>query len=527
MLVVEEPVPAGLDRRPGRAGAAAGRVRLPVVLTCVAAAVAVAALLPLGYLVLRAGEGGWATVGDVLFSADTGWLLVRSVGLATAVTAACAVLGVTLAWLTVRCDLPGRRAWRVVAAVPLAIPSYVGAFAYISVFPGLTGFKGSWLVLTLLSYPLVFLPVAAALERIDPTFEEVARSLGDGSARTFRRVTLPQLRPSIATGSLLVFLYVLSEFGAVSILRFNSFTHAIYQSYRSSFDRTPAAILGCLLLAVTFVVVVAEARTRGRAKYYAAGPGASRPPAVVSLGRGRWAALAVPVGTAALALGLPGVVLVRWLLESVQADVDMGRAWAAAGGSLLASSLGALVTAAAAVPVALLAARHRGKVVGAIERASYVGHALPGIVIALSLVFFSARYLSSLYQTLPVLIFAYLVLLLPLAVSAIYTSALQAPPVLEEVARSLGKRPMSVMRTVTAPLLAPGVAAGAALVFLACMKELPATLLLGAHRVRDPGHPPVVGDVGRGLRGGGGAGGDARDAGGGPDVGAFPAPRQG
>ncbi len=443
------------------------------------AAVALAALLPVAYLLVRAGEGGWSTVSDTLFTEGTGRLLARSLGLAAAVTLASAVIGVALAWLTVRCDLPWRRGWRVVAALPLAVPSYVGAFAYISAFPGMTGFKGAWLTLTLLSYPYVLLPVAAALERIDPSFEEVSRSLGNNAADTFRLVTLPQLRPAIATGSLLVFLYSLSDFGAVSILRFDSFTRVIYQSYQSSFDRTPAAVLGCLLLAVTLVVVSAEARTRGRARYYASGPGANRPPRVTRLGRARWWALSVPVTVAVLALGIPAVTLVRWLVDSVQADVDLARVWRAAGGSLMASGLGALVTGAAAIPVALLAARHRSRMASVVERSAYVGHALPGIVVALSLVFFSARYLTSLYQRLPVLVFAYLVLFLPLAVSAVYTSAVQASPALDEVARSLGKRPLAVLRTVTAPLLAPGVAAGTALVFLTCMKELPATLLLG------------------------------------------------
>jgi iron(III) transport system permease protein len=441
--------------------------------------VALAALLPVVYLLVRAGEDGWTKVSDTLLTEGTVRLLARSLGLAAAVTLASAVIGVALAWFTVRCDLPGRRVWRVVAALPLAVPSYVGAFAYLSVFPWLTGFRGAFVVLTLLSYPYVFLPVAASLERIDPSFEEVSRSLGNNAGATFRKVTLPQLRPAIATGGLLVFLYCLSDFGAVSILRFDSFTRVIYLSYQGSFDRTPAAILGCLLLVVTLVVVSAEARTRGRARYYASGPGANRPPRVTRLGRARWWALLVPAGVAVLALGIPAVNLVRWLVDSVQADVDMARVWRAAGGSLVASGLGALVTGAAAIPVALLAARHRSRLASVVERSAYLGHALPGIVVALALVFFSARYLTSLYQRLPVLVFAYLVLFLPLAVSAVYTSAMQASPALDEVARSLGKRPLAVLRTVTAPLLAPGVAAGTALVFLTCMKELPATLLLG------------------------------------------------
>ena len=446
----------------------------------VAGAVAALALLPVAYLVVRASEGGWSLVAGTLFEERTGRLLVRSLGLAAAVTAVCAVIGVALAWLTVRCDLPGRRAWRVVAALPLAMPSYVAGFAYVSTFPDLAGFWGAFLVLTILSYPYVFIPVAAALERQDPALEEAARSLGDGPVRAFQRVTLRQVRPAAATGSLLVCLYVLSDFGAVSLLRFDSFTRVIYQAYRSSFDRRPAAVLGCLLLVFTLGILVAEARTRGRARYFApGGGGVPRRPELLRLGRARWLALALPVAVVGLALALPLATTLRWLAESVQAQFDAARVWGAAGRSVAASSMGAVLAAAAAVPVALLAARHRSRAAGVIERSAYVGHALPGVVVALSIVFFSVRFLNPLYQRLPMLVFAYLVLFLPLAVSSVYGSAVQAPPALDEVARSLGRRPLSAFRTVTAPLIAPGVAAGAALVFLTCLKELPATLLLG------------------------------------------------
>lgn len=457
-----------------RAGA-----RPPTGLVAAAGAVAVASLIPVVYLAVRAAENGWSGIRETLFVRSTADLLVRSLGLAAAVTAASAVLGVALAWLTVRTDLPGRRAWRVLVALPLAMPSYVAAFAYLAAFPGLSGFTAAFLVLTIISYPYVYLPVAAALERIDPALEETARSMGDGPFRAFHRVTLRQLRPAAATGSLLACLYVLSDFGAVSLLRFDSFTRVIYQAYRSSFDRTPAAVLGCLLLGFTLLILVGEARTRGRARYYAAGAGARRSAPTVRLGRARWLAPVLPVTVTALALGVPVATAVRWLAESARASVEFDTVWRAARGSVVASVLGAAVTAAAAVPVGLLAARSRGRAAGVIERSAYVGHALPGIVVALSLVFFTVRYLDSLYQRLPVLVFAYLVLFLPLAVSAVYGSAAQAPPSLDEVARSLGRRPINVFRTVTAPLIIPGVAAGTALVFLTCLKELPATLLLG------------------------------------------------
>jgi len=440
--------------------------------------VAAAALLPVVYLGVRATDRGLGAALDVLLRARTGALLARSVGLAVAVTASAAVVGVLLAWLTTRCRLPGAAAWRVAAALPLAIPTYVAGFAYISRFPGLAGFTGAWLVLTLYSYPYVLLPVAAALRGLDPALEEVSRSLGHGPWRTFRSVTLRQLRPSLAAGSLLVALYVFSDFGAVSLMRFDAFTRVIYQSYQASFDRTPAAVLGCLLVVVTVAIVVAEGRSRGAARYARTGQGAARRATTVDLGRWRWPALAVTAGLSALTLGVPGLTIVTWLSRGLSQGGSLADTGRAALGSVTVATLGAVVTVAAAVPVALLAARHRSPLAGAVERASYAGHALPGLVIALSLVFFATRYADPLYQRLPLLVFAYFVLFLPLAVGAVHASAVQAPPVLDDVARSLGSGPWRVLRTVTAPLTAPGVAAGAALVFLTCIKELPATLLL-------------------------------------------------
>lgn len=435
-------------------------------------------MLPIAYLGVRASSGGLGLIRRTLLRDRTAELVVRSLGLAVSVTVAATVLGVALAWLTVRCDVPGRRAWQVACALPLAIPTYVAGFAYVSRYPGLAGFRGAWLVLTLYSYPYVYLPVAAALSSLDPAQGEAARSLGAGPARVFLRVTLRQVRPAIATGGLLVALYALSDFGAVSILRFTAFTRAIYLSYQGGFDRTPAAIYGCLLVAITVVLVVAEGRARGRARYYAAGSGTRRRAAPLDLGRWRWAAVAFLAAAVALTLGIPAATLLRWLTEGTSSAV-LSETWRAAGSSLGASLLGAVVTAAAALPIGLLAARFAGSGSARFaERASYAGHALPGIVIALSLVFFATRYAGALYQRLPTLVFAYVVLFLPLAVAAIYASAVNASPRLEEVAQSLGTAPFGALRRVTAPLVAPGVGAGAALVFLTCMKELPATLLL-------------------------------------------------
>lgn len=466
---------AVLTTEPVRRSARTGRP--PLVLLVPACLAALVALLPMGYLAVRATERGFGLVADVLLRDRTFWLVLRSLALAATVTTLCLVIGISLAGLLARTRLPGRKAWAVLVVLPLAVPSYVAAFAWLSLFPRFGGFTGSVLVLTLVSYPYVYLPVMAALSRIDPSGEEVARSLGRGPVRTFLTVTVRQLRPAAAGGALLVALYVLSDFGAVAMLRYDVFTRVIYTSYRSSFDPTPAAVLSCLLVAITLVILRVEAGTRGRARYASLG-GATRQPGRVPLGR--WTPLAWGwcAAVAGLAVGVPMVAVGYWLYRGTSAGIDLAELGSAAGNTLAVSALGALVTVALALPVGAIAGRYRSRTARLLEQATYAGHALPGIVVALSLVFLAVRYARPVYQQVPVLVLAYAVLFMPAAVAAVRGSVAQCPPALEDMARSLGRTPAGVLRSVTLPLAGPGIAAGAVLVFLTCMKELPATLLL-------------------------------------------------
>jgi iron(III) transport system permease protein len=276
----------------------------------------------------------------------------------------------------------------------------------------------------------------------------------------------------------LVALYVLSDFGAVAILRFDVFTRVIYTSYRSSFDGTAAAALGLVLVVITSAIVWAEGRSRGRASQARIGSGAARQPRTVALGRlGTAAGLGFAAVVAGLALVFPLGSLTYWLVQGRTDELDLAALGGAAASTIAVSALGALLTTVLAVPVGVLAARYRSRGARALEQASYAGHALPGIVVGLSLVFFGVRFAYPIYQRTPLLVLAYAVLFLPAAVGAVRASVTQSPPMLE-VARSLGRSPGRVLRDVTLPLAGPGVAAGAALVFLTCMKELPATLLL-------------------------------------------------
>jgi iron(III) transport system permease protein len=269
-------------------------------------------------------------------------------------------------------------------------------------------------------------------------------------------------------------LYALSDFGAVSLMQYDSLTRAVYLQYRALFDRTPAAVLGLVLVALSAIVLVAEVRLRGSARYHRGSPGAARPAAWVRLGCWRWPALGFAGGVVGFALAVPVAVLGYWFARSPSVEAVWRPALSSVGVSVIAGA----VAVAAALPVAILAVRHASPWTRALERASYASNALPGIVIALSLVFFAANYATPVYQTLGLLIVAYVIRFMPQALAGVHAALLRVDPHLEEAARGLGHRPRAVLRRVTVPLLGSGLLAGATLVFLSTMKELPATLLL-------------------------------------------------
>jgi iron(III) transport system permease protein len=475
--------------------------RLAVLLAAVSVATLV--LVVPTYLLVRM-SGGLAELQQTLWQARTLDTLGNTLLLAGSVTLASAALAVPLAWLTTSTDLPGRRAWAVLAALPLVIPSYVAAYLFSSMlspkgllqqllgpllgierFPPVVGFPGAFLVLTLISYPYTFLTVRAALKRMDPALLEAARSLGQSPRRAFWRVMLPYLRPSIVAGSLLVALYSLRDFGVVNILQYSTFTRVIYSRYQT-YRLETAAALALVLVVLTAVILYLEWRSRGRARYARLSIGAARQMQLVRLGHWRWPALLFCCVVVSMALLAPATGLLYWFWRGVEQEwgaSNMGAmsmtalmepAWHSLSASLAAGAL-AMV---AALPVALYSVRRPGWLSHLCERFTYATFALPGIVVALAFVYFGLNVTPSLYQTLPMLLLAYVVLFIPQAVGAERASLLQVSPCLEEAGRSLGKSPWRILQQITLPLVRPGLLAGGALVFLTCMKELPATLIL-------------------------------------------------
>jgi iron(III) transport system permease protein len=471
----------------------AGGRPAPAWLLAAGAIVGAAAVLPAAYLAVVVG-GDLSAALDTALSSRTAAVVARTLALTAAVAAASVAIALPIGWLTIRTDLPGRRLWAVLCTLPLVIPSYVGAYLLVAALgpngmlqdvlgverlPSIYGFFGAWLVLTLFTYPLVLIPLRGALRRIDPQLEDAARAMGRSPAQVFWSVVLPQLWPVLAAGALLVALYVISDFGAVSILRFDSFTREIYVAYRSSFDRTAAASLGAVLVIVMLVLLLASSRVRGSRRVHRLGPGTLRPTRPYRLGRWRWPALAYCSLVVLVGFVLPVGVLVYWSTKGISTGSTSLETVAALGGnSLLVAGWAAALGAVAALVVATLVVRHPSSASRAIERLSHAGYALPGILVALSLVFFATRLVPSVYQTVALLIFALTIHYLPLAIGSIASSLVQLSPRIEEAARGLGRGQAEIFRTITIPLARGGVMAGAALVFLHAMKDLPATLIL-------------------------------------------------
>lgn len=478
---------SGLPRRPGR--------RAPRLLAGFAVAVALLASIPLLYLFVRSAGAGWSGWAEVMFSRQTVELTLRTLSLVAGVLGSTMAISVPMAWLVVRTDLPGRRAWAVLGALPLVFPSYVAAFSLVAVLgprgylqgwleplgvvalpPVIYGYSGALLVLTLFTYPYAYLLIVAALRDLDPAFEEGSRSLGAGRWETFFRVILPNLRPALFGGALLAVLYTLSDFGGVSIVRYNTFTLAIYNAYRGLLDRTVAATLASGLVVLTLGFIALEAGLLRGIR-----PSRVRPPrrqAPLALGAWKWPALGGLALVAAFNLAMPVGVVVYWGVRGLAVGNPLGEAGDAALRSVGVSMAAAVLAAALALPVGYWAARYPGRAPRVVERLCHAGFALPGLVIGLAVVFVASRYLRPLYQGLTLLVVAYVIRFLPQALTAVRASLAALAPVFEEAGRSLGRRPLGVFGTLVLPMIRPGLLAGAGLVFLTAMKELPATLLL-------------------------------------------------
>ncbi|HMB17034.1 MAG TPA: iron ABC transporter permease [Pelovirga sp.] len=464
----------------------------PLSLLLPALMVAFAMLIPLVYLFSRALQADRQQVSALVFNSRNLDLLINTLLLTGGVLALGTFLALPLAWLVTRTTFPLRRLVTVLAVVPLAIPGYVMAYALLGIggrygvaarlfdlnIPNIQGYWGAVIALALYTYPYLFLNLRSALLGLDSSLEESAQSLGYSNNQILLKVVFPHLLPSLLAGYLVVGLYVMGDFGAIALMRYEAFSYAIYNQYAGAFDRVYAAWLSIMLLGLALSFVVMEIFVLRRRRLSSVGSGAIRPAKPTILKRSMPLAgfyLLLVLGTSVL---MPLLMLAYWLvLAPPDVSVFMQVPWTfitSASAALPAS----LLAVGLAFPLCYLAARYPSPGIIWIERSAYVGYALPPLTLALAMVFFALQTVFFLYQTIVLLVFALTIATLVLAMGPIRSAILQARPNLEEASWSLGYGPLVTFFHVLLPRLRRGMIAGLVLVFLFCMKELPITLLL-------------------------------------------------
>jgi len=440
--------------------------------------IALFSLVPLGYVVYMTVATGWDTAVGLILRPRVGELLANTLLLMAATVPLCLLLGVAGAWLVERTNLRGRRIWAVLLAAPLAIPAFVNSYAWVSAIPSLGGLGSGILIATLSYFPLVYIPAAATLSRLDPAIEQSAAALGLGAWRAFFRVVLPQLRIALTGGGLLVGLHLLAEYGAFAMIRFDTFTTAIMTQYRSTFNGAAGNMLASVLVFFCLLLLMAEVRSRGTARYARIGSGAQARALRLPLHAYQIPGQVFLLALTALAFGLPLYYVLKWIVAG-GADIWTASEFMPALFATFGYGLaGAAATIVVAFPMAYLAVRKPGWFSKSLELSNYVTSSMPGIVVALAFVTVSIRVVPGIYQTAGVLVAAYVLLFLPRALVNLRAGLAQAPKELDEAAQALGKPPLLAFIRVTLRLTAPAAAGGAALVFLAIANELTATLLL-------------------------------------------------
>ena len=431
---------------------------------------------PLIYLFIRASDKPISEIAALVFRQKTFEVLSLTLLLLLIVVAVNILLGTAIAAGLHYVKIPYPRLLLVSTILPLAIPSYVFTYTWIALFPKLEGVWAAAFILSLSTIPYMILAVSISFARIDSGLIEVARSLGLSKVAVFNRVILPQVRRSISAGALLSGLYVLSDFGAVSLLNVETLTVSIQNLFKSSYDRSAAAVIGLLLFFVAAIFVSFEAVLKGRdfesrgAEGFQTRIRRIQNPALSVL------TVAVITCYGLLAVATPFYVLFSRYLQNpgVVALADLA---SAAMSTVSVAGLGALIAFLLSLPLAFLITQGPSALSAISGKVVLAAHALPGVVVGLALVSFGSR-LGPLYQSVFLLAFAYAVLFLAKSVASTSAALALVSPQLKEVAATLGKNKSDIAIQVVFPIALPNLALGVLLVFLTAMKELPATLML-------------------------------------------------
>ena len=421
-------------------------------------------------------------------------LFANTLSLSVLVAIGCLILGVSAAWLVARRDFKGRRVISWLLILPLAIPTYVFAHIYtvITADDGWLGqiwlvffdqpldifnIWGTALVLILAGFSYVFLLVRIALMDANSSLEEAARIQGASPLAVFWHVSLPLIRPAIAAAMAIVVLHTLSDFGAVSMLRFQTFTLSIYLQLSGRLDYEAAAALSLILVALSFTFIIVERFFRRRARYFSQAQSRHHIPRKAS--KGELFIIWFWLGLICLfAFIVPLLWMLQWSWQAIISGAIDGRFWGYTFNSLTVAVLAATVAMIIALPVGLFHTRAKSWLSSTCLYFSSVGFVLPGPVVALGIISFAIFALPALYGGLTLLVLALVIRFLPLAIQSQEAAMQQLTPSIEQAGRVLGAGPLENLKRVILPMIRGGMASAWVLVFIDAIKELPATLLL-------------------------------------------------
>ncbi|MCL5886762.1 MAG: iron ABC transporter permease [Actinobacteria bacterium] len=437
-------------------------------------------------------------------------LLVLGVGVGTA------VLGTGLAWLVTAYHFPGRRAFQWMLVLPMAVPAYIMGFIYIAtfdfagpvqsllrdiglaalVFPDIRSGWGAIVVMTLVLYPYVYLLAKAGFEEQSATAIEAARALGASKSRIFFKVALPLARPSIAAGVSLALMEAVADFATVRYFNFPTISDGILRTWTGLMDIGAASELAGLLAILMLALLLAERRLRSRRAYHQSKGRTQSSDAVQLLGWRKAAAFLTCVVVLIAAFGIPAGQLSIWAVgEAAEMTSSEVRTYVELGAnSLTLAGLAAAVSVGLALVMAGMARLQKGRLVQWASRSVNVGYSIPGAVIAVGVIIPLAAFDRTINEwtqawwgvspgliltgSLVGLTYAYAVRFMAIAYSSVDSSMDKISPNIVSAARSLGAGPLRSIVRIKLPLILPGLLAGATLVFVDVMKELPITVML-------------------------------------------------
>jgi len=445
-------------------------------LNCAVGVVVALALIPIGYLLVRASQKPWAESAQLLFRPKTLEVLATTSALVLGVVVTTVVMGVAMATGLHFVRLPFRRLLIIPAVLPLAIPSYVFTYTWIALVPEFSGFFAAGFILSITTLPYVILATLSGLRTVDTSQIEVARSLGLTPFETFRKVVFPQVKGHISAGALLAALYTISDFGAVSLLNVETLTVTIQNMYKAAYDRSAAAVISLVLIALSTLVVVADERVKKQTPDGKAIKSFSAKNLLIKNTGLSFAVIAAIALYAINAVVIPFYVLITRFFGN-QVAIDWADLFTAAISTVSVAALGALIALVLSAPLGVVLSGPTTRIGAIAQRIITVGHGLPGVVVGLAVVSIGSK-LGALYQTTFLLAFAYALLFLAKSVASMSSSLSRVPSSVKDVAATLGMNQWMVVKKVVAPIAAPGIGLGTVLVFLTAMKELPATLML-------------------------------------------------